>query len=80
MDLKDVKRVMLSSEPVLWQDHWYIVTGCIMKLTGKNKQAPTSPFYYSLLLLDAKTRYHVFEVPINDVTLKRGDSDAELHS
>lgn len=80
MELADVKRVMLTKEPVLWRDEWWIVTGCVMKLTGKNKQAKTAPFYYSVILLDLKTKYHTFEVLIDDVKYKRSGSDADVCS
>lgn len=75
MDLGDVKRVMRSKEPVLWSGNWYIVIGCTMKLTEKNKQAPTAPFYYTLLLLDAKSRNSTVEVLIGDVKMKRSESN-----
>ena len=54
MKIEEVKAVMRTGAPVKWNngisDGVYRVTACCLKLTGSNKRAKTSPFYYSLIL------------------------------
>ena len=71
MRIEDVKTVMLTDEPVKWNngisDGIYRVKACCMKLTGGNRKAPTQPFYYTLILQDVKAKHSTCEVLIGEV-------------
>lgn len=78
MKIQDVKTIMLTDEPVKWNngisDGLYRVTACCMKLTGSNKQAKTEPFYYSLILehYEKPRGFCMYDVLLEEVERIRG--------